>query len=329
MKFIYINYLFLIIPIFFLILYIYYFNIHRKKILFSWILDLKSIFKKNTYFYKLYYILIFLIFLFFLLIFSKPVVQKSNEFWLKNWIDIQILLDVSFSMLAEDMSPNRLEVAKSVILDFVDKIYTDRVWLIIYAWKTFTSLPLSFDYNIIKKTINKINVYTINQNFTFLQGTAIWDAMILASKYFSNYDREKVIILLTDWEANRWINPIEALNYIKTKNDKKIKIYTIWIWWKDKTTVKIKNPQWIEEVIGIWWVDEKILKLISQNTWWEYFRATDKDSLEKIFDKISKLEKKDIILETIYIDKEEYRVFLYILILLFLFLIILKQKKKI
>lgn len=327
-KFLHINYFFLLIPIVLFILLLYF--KWWRKIIFTWLEDIKIIYKNNTKYYKLYYVLIFSIFLLFIIIFSKPVIENKLEKVTKKGIDIQIILDISYSMIAQDLEPNRLEVAKEVIWQFVDKIESDRVWFIVYSWKVFTSLPLSFDYEIIKKTIKNITINTINQNYFEMQWTATWDALILAWKLLYNGDnREKVIILVTDWEANKWINPLAALSYIKQEFWWKIRIYTIWIWWDKKTTISITNPMWQIEQMEIWWVNEEVLKIIANNTNWKFFLARDKESLENIFDTISKLEKREIVSNNIYVNKDKYNYFVYILIVLFLSFIILKYIKRI
>jgi len=324
-KFLLIQYFLLIVPIIFFLILLYF--KWWKKNIFSSINDLKTTFKKNTYYYKFYYLLIFLIFLIYTIIFAKPVLEKSYQNILKNGIDIQIVLDVSYSMTAKDLLPNRLEVAKEVISNFVDKIVTDRIWLIVYSWKVFISMPLNFDYNIVKKTIEKVNIDIINQYYTFLQWTATGDALILAWKLFSNDSREKVIILLTDWEANKGINPLLAIEYLNKKYSWKIRIYTIWIWWDDKTTVEILDMNWVTQIIEIWWVNEEMLKLISSKTNWLYFRATNKESLEYVFDKISELEKKEIITESVKVNIENYITLIYALIFFFYIFLFVKIRK--
>jgi hypothetical protein len=78
--------------------------------------------------------------------------------------------------------------------------------LTIFAGKPFTSTPLTFDYDFLKDYIKNIWVDTINQNYAYLQGTAMWDALLMWIKALDDKDnsRQKVIILLTDWEANKW-----------------------------------------------------------------------------------------------------------------------------
>lgn len=328
MTFLYPLYFLLLIPII-LFLILLYFK-WWKKILFWDISVLEKVFKKNTYYIKIYYFIIFIIFVLFASILARPVSQNVLEKNNKNWIDIQIVLDVSYSMIAEDLKPNRLEVAKDVISWFLNKIQTDRVWIIVFAWKTFTSLPLNFDYNIIQKIVSKITINTINQTSnSSMQWTATWDALVKASDSFWNDNkREKVIILLTDWESNRWLEPLLAIEYIKKSYSENIKIYTIWIWWNKETTIKIKNQfLWYQEM-KVWAVDEETLKMIAKKTNWKYFRATNKNTLENIFDTISKLEKKEIELEKIEINNEEYRYFLYNLILFFILFLGIKRWKR-
>jgi len=319
-------YFVLLIPILF-ILIILYFN-YWKNTNFWPLADLKIIFKSNSKYFKIYYILIFLIFVIFISIFSKPVKENILEKNNKNWIDIQIVLDVSYSMIAKDLKPDRLSVAKDVISLFLDKIESDRVWIIVFAWKTFTSLPLSFDYNIIKKITSEISVETINQRYMNMQGTAVWDAIILATDSFWDTNREKVIILVTDWEANKWVDPIMSLNYINESYDSNLKIYTIWIWWDDETFITIKDNFWRNINVPIAWVDEETLKTIAKRTNGKYFRAWSRDDLENIFLEISKLEKREIESDLVKVNIVKYDYFIYLLVIVFLWFVWIKYLKR-
>lgn len=326
MRFLNPEYFLLLIPLL-LIITVMYFN-YNKNINFWPIEDLKIIFKFNSIYFKVYYLLIIIISILFISIFSNPVIENIQKENKKNGIDIQIVLDVSYSMKAEDLKPNRLTVAKDVILNFLNKIESDRVWIVIFAWKTFTALPLNFDYNIIKKIVTKINIETINQRYMNMQWTAIWDALILAvDSFWTDNKREKVIVLLTDGEANKWLDPLLALKYIEEKNDEKVKVYTIWIGWNKTTYITINNNFWAKQKLPIWAVDEKTLKIIAEKTGWKYFRATSKKNLENIFIEISKLEKKEIETEVIKINKEEYSYLLNFLILFFILFLGIKYWK--
>jgi Ca-activated chloride channel family protein len=87
----------------------------------------------------------------------------------KSGIDIVLVLDLSYSMLAEDIAPNRLEKSKAVLQDFISKIQSDRVGMVIFAGKPFASFPLTHDYAFVKKYVERMTVENINQNLTHLQ----------------------------------------------------------------------------------------------------------------------------------------------------------------
>lgn len=325
-KFLYPGYFFFLIPILIIIL-VYYFT-SWKNVNFLPIEDLKSIFISNSIYYKIYYILIFIIFLLFISIFSKPIILDISEKNKKDGIDIQIVLDISYSMSTEDFKPNRLEVAKDVISNFLNRISSDRVWIIVFAWKTFTSIPLSFDYNIIEKIVDKISVKTIDQRYDGMDWTAIWDALVLASESFWNEkNREKIIILLTDWTSTKWLDPILASTYLNEKNNRNIKIYTIWIWKNEKSFITVKDNYWRNINLPVLWIDEDTLKIIANNSNWKYFRASDRKSFENIFNEISKLEKTEIEVDIIKSNREKYDYFIYLLILFFMFFIWIKYWK--
>jgi Ca-activated chloride channel family protein len=229
-------------------------------------------------------------------------------------------------MMAEDMKPNRLEAWKKVLVDFIDSIKLDRIWIILFSWKPFNSIPLTFDYKFLKDFMKDITVDTINQSYNHLKWTAIWDAIILAIDSFKKSEnREKVIILITDGEANRWLDPMIALKLAKKEN---IKIYTIWIWWLEDTYIEMV-VWFFPQKVKIWWVDEGTLKKVAYETWWKYFRATSEKKLSEIFEDISKLEKKNIEINKIKTNKEKNIILVYLLIFFMLILFFLKYKKRI
>lgn len=316
--------LLLLIPI---ILYFFY---KKEK---SWINisstdQIKKIFKNNNI--KLYskIILLWLILINFIIILANPNTTNISDKIKKNWIDIVIALDISGSMQAEDLKPDRIQAAKNVISNFISKLKTDRAWLVVFAWKPFTSIPLTFDYNILNETIKSLSTNNINQQKRWLSGTAIWDALLMSKTLFKNTEkdkknnREKVIILLTDWDANVWVDPKVAA--LALKNDK-IKIYTIWIWSKKWWYITYQN--WpFKQRQKIPPLNDKDLKFIAQQTWWEYFRAEDNSTFEKIFEKLQKLDKKDIEVEIKKTYSEYYQIFVYsLIILLIIFLYLVSQ----
>lgn len=316
--------LFSIIIVFFLVLFFYR---NWNKTTFFWALDdVLKVFWNNAKYFKIYYAIIFCILSLFIVIFAWPVVQTTEDKTNKNGIDIMLALDVSISMLADDLKPNRLEVAKGVINDFLDMQEANRVWIVVFAGRPFNSLPLSFDYSIIKKIVSRITTDIIDQKYSHLQWTAIWDALVLADKWFKESTREKVIILITDWEANKWLDPLLSLKLLKENN---VKVYTIGIWWLEKAYVTLPFFAWWYQKVEVWGVDEETLKKIAGETWWKYFRASSENALEDIFLEIDKLEKREIDVKIVKNNIEKNNIFVYAILFLMLILFWLKYYKRI
>ena len=237
---------------------------------------------------------------------DKQIVNKEG-------IDIQIVLDMSYSMIAEDIKPRRIDAAKTMLAKFVWEIHSDRVGIILFSWKPFQSVPLTYDYNFLKNFISDISVDIVNQSTnTELAGTALWDGLILASDILSrdNPEREKVIILITDGEANKWVEPELALRLLKQEG---IKTYTIWVWKWEETTITIPVWNYVQKVL-ISWVDEEILKKISNETGAAYFRADSSGTFQKILETIAQLEKTELEYE-IYTSKKSHNILLLLIIL--------------
>lgn len=307
-----------------------------KSIIFWPIELLNKIYWTNSLWWYFEIITRICIFVCFILLLANPWYSTIKKEENKKWIDIAIVLDISKSMLAEDISPNRIESAKKVIADFIGKIESDRISFTIFAGKPFVSIPLTFDYSNIIKYVKSLTTDSILQEIEWLSWTAIWDWLMLWADSLINNEkheaREKVIILLTDWEANMWINPKYALKYIK---DKKIKIYTIGIWKPGWTELYITDSNWNKEYFrdATWIpikakVDEELLTNLAITTWWEYYNAQSSDSLKAIFDDLSKLNKTKIETKTVKIFNSSYNNLLTILIILIVINLILINKYK-
>ena len=307
--------LILLIPI---ILY-YFYKQDSKWINFLYFSELKKIFNKNNIKFYLKNILVVVILLNFILILANPNTTNVSEKVKKNGIDIVIALDISWSMDAEDLKPSRIEAAKNVINNFIWNLKTDRLGLVVFAWKPFTSIPLTFDYNILKETIARLWTKNINQQKRWLNWTAIWDAILMSKTLFKapkdesveDYKkREKVIILLTDWDANVWVDPVLA--WLSAKKNW-IKIYTIWIWSKNGGYITY-NVWPFKQKAKIPPLNDAKLKEIAKDTWWVYFRADNNHTFKRIFDELQKLEKNDINIEIKKEYKEYYDIFIYTLV---------------
>ena len=315
-----------IIPVVIIIfLFVAYLWARKNKIEIGFYDDLKKIYPFLSLFSYIKLVLIGLIIISFFALFANPHKVDVDEQIKKNGIDIVIALDVSKSMESEDLKPTRIEAAKKVIYNFLDKFETDRVGLVIFAWRPFSSVPMTFDYDILKENIDLLTTDSLNQNINWFNWTAIWDALLLSKNLFradleENKKREKVVILLTDWDANRWVEPELAAKVLKEES---IKIYSIWIWSEEWWYVTYKIWPFAQRE-NIPPLDEKTLRKISNITSWEFFRASDNKSLESIFKYLEKLEKNDIEVKIKKNFITYYEIFLYIILILLTMLILLE-----
>lgn len=233
---------------------------------------------------------------------------KSNR-----GIDIVMAIDVSGSMLAKDLQPNRLEALKEVAGNFVSQRPNDRIGIVVYAGESFTQTPITSDKGIVRRTISEIEYGQIED------GTAI--GMGLGSSINRLKDskaKSKVIILLTDGvNTAGFIDPKTATELAKELN---IKVYTIGIgtngmapfpYAKDRQGRLQYRRQKVE-------IDEDLLKHIASETKGKYFRATNNSSLESIYEEINKLEKTKIEEFKYYNYQEEYRFYVMLAMGLFL-----------
>ena len=223
-------------------------------------------------------------------------------------IDIVMAIDVSASMLAKDLKPNRLEALKKVAVDFVNRRPNDRIGIVVYAGESFTQTPITSDKSIIKRTISEIKWGQLEG------GTAIGMGLGSAvNRLKESKAKSKVIILLTDGVNNAgFVDPKTATELAKGNG---IKVYTIGIgtngmadfpWAKDPRTGKISfRKQQVE-------IDEDLLKHIAKETDGKYFRATDNSKLKAIYDEIDKLEKTKIEEFKYYNYTEKYRLLVFL-----------------
>lgn len=246
-------------------------------------------------------------------------VSVSKKTKTNRGIDIVMAIDVSASMLARDLKPNRLEALKKVAVDFVDRRPNDRIGIVVYAGESFTQTPITSDKNIVKRTISELKWGQLEGGTAIGMGLGSGVNRLKESKA-----KSKVIILLTDGVNNSGnIDPRTATELAKELG---IKVYTIGIgtngmadfpWSKDPRTGQLNfRKQQVE-------IDEALLKEIAKETQGEYFRATNNTSLKEIYDEIDKLEKTKIEEFKYYNYQEMYRdlVFLAIGFLLLEFIL--------
>lgn len=226
---------------------------------------------------------------------ARPQMIYENRVVKKNGIDIAISLDLSQSMLQEDFSPNRLEKAKEVLGEFIDKRGDDRLSLIVFGGDAYTKVPLTFDHNVVKEMVSKLTVDDITSN----NRTAIGMGIGVALNRLKNSEaKSKVIILLTDGENNSGeMSPSATADIAKELG---IKIYTIGIGARELQVPTLFGYRTIKNNE----LDENLLQNIAKTTGGEYFRAGDSKEFKEIFNKIDELEKTKIDGRSFY-DKQE------------------------
>jgi Ca-activated chloride channel family protein len=203
-------------------------------------------------------------------------------------IDIMMALDISGTMLGEDLKPNRLEAAKAVATEFVLSRPNDQIGLVVFAGESFTQCPLTVDHAVLVNLFNSVKFGMIED------GTAIGLGLANAvNRMKDSQTKSKVVILLTDGSNNRGdIDPQTAAEIAKTFG---IRVYAIGVGsYSDQVRVPIHTPYGIQYGTMSSEFDETTLRNIAQMTGGEYFRATDNNSLRAIYQQIDQLEKTKI-----------------------------------
>jgi len=242
-------------------------------------------------------------------------------------IDIVLTVDTSLSMLAKDLTPNRLEALKKVATEFVNERQTDRMGLVDYSGEAVMKVPLTTDHRVLIQEIKQL------QTGVLADGTAIGVGLATAVNKLKNSEaKSKVIILLTDgvesidYENNLlYISPREAA---KIAANKDIKVYTIGMGSNGYAPFPSGRDIFTGELLFSMKpveIDEVTLKYIAKTTGGQYFRATDNESLRQIYDYINELEKTEINTLKYYSYTELFAKFLgWALILLIIELILQK-----
>ena len=219
---------------------------------------------------------------------ARPQTRNDEEMISGQGIDIILCIDVSGSMLAQDFSPNRMEAAKEVAMNFVDSRPTDRIGLVIFSGESFTLCPVTTDESTLKSQIANI------QSGLLEDGTAIGSGLATSvDRLRSSKSKSKVVILLTDGENNGGqIPPVTAKEIAKSVG---VRVYTIGVGTDGFAPVPMQttsgNIVMQREKVNI---DEKLLTQIADETGGQYFRAKDNEGLKKIYTEIDRLEKSKI-----------------------------------
>ena len=245
--------------------------------------------------------------------------QKTNEV-VEQWtegIDIILVVDISQSMQIEDFKPNRLEAAKETAINFINGRFQDRIGIVIFSGDAYSLSPLTTDYDLLRSYINEIGFDMIEN-----RGTAIGSALAVATNRMRESDsKSKVVILLSDGDNTAGnIDPITAANIASAYD---IKMYTIAIGKEGKVpfgTDFFGRPRMVENTM-----DETTLREIARIGQGEFFRVSDNEALQQVFDQIDQYEKAEI-KESRYKDTTDfYRPYLYWALALMLLWVFLKS----
>ncbi|MFI5237807.1 MAG: VWA domain-containing protein [Ignavibacteriales bacterium] len=242
---------------------------------------------------------------------ARPQSFSSGENVSTEGIDIAMVLDISGSMLAEDLKPNRLEAAKSVIDDFVKGRTSDRIGLVIFSREAFTQCPLTIDYSVLRNLLLDIRTGMLED------GTAIGNGIANGVNRLKDSDaKSRIIILLTDGVNNAGeVDPVSAAEISKTFG---IRIYTIGVGTRGEAPYPVQTPFGTRYQMVPVEIDEPLMTKIAEITGGQYFRATNNRALKEIYSKIDKLEKTKIEITSYKNASEKYHSWLWLgLILLF------------
>jgi len=236
---------------------------------------------------------------FFVVVLARPQSSSNWENVTTEGIDIIIALDISSSMLARDFSPDRLEAAKNVAMEFISGREHDRMGLVVFAGEAFTQCPLTTDRAVL------LNLFKDIQSGLIEDGTAIGNGLATGVSRLKDSEAiSRVIILLTDGENNRGeVAPMTAAEIAKTFG---IRVYTVGVGSVGTAPYPVQTPFGIELRDMEVKIDEDLLTQIASITGGQYFRATSNKKLEEIYKEIDALEKSKIDVQQYNRKSEEF-----------------------
>lgn len=247
--------------------------------------------------------------------FARPqsfmVDENRNE---NKGIDIMLAVDISYSMLAQDLQPDRLTALEKIAQQFVQDRPNDRIGLVAYAGEGFLKVPLTTDHEAVMDQLRQLNPNEL------AGGTAIGDGLAIAVNHIKDSKaKSKIIILMTDGvqTIDTSLNPVTAA---KIAADNHVKVYTIGIGSNGMAPMPtyrdfFGNIVFTDQKVEI---DEAVLQQIAKITGGEYFRATSTEKLQDIYDQINQMEKSDVKAHISYNYIEYFRPFLWAALIILL-----------
>jgi Ca-activated chloride channel homolog len=240
---------------------------------------------------------------------ARPQTNMNRQDISVEGIDIMLATDISSTMLAEDLRPNRLEAAKEVAIEFISSRPDDRIGLVVFSGESFTQCPLTTNHAMLINLFKEIGFGMIDD------GTAIGDGLATAiNRLKDSKAKSKVIILLTDGINNMGsVDPQSAAEMAELYN---IRIYTIGAGTMGTAMVPVQTPVGMQYQRMEVQIDEALLKKISALTNGKYFRATNKQKLQEVYKEIDRLEKSKIDVTEFSRKKEEFLPFVILALVL-------------
>ena len=223
-------------------------------------------------------------------------------------IDIMLSVDVSLSMLAKDLEPDRLTALKEIAKRFIDKRPGDRIGLVTYSGEAFTKVPVTSDHAVLLDELENLNPLELQP------GTAIGEGLSVAVSHLRHSkSKSKIIILMTDG-VNTIENAMPAQVGAQLAKSNDIKVYSIGIGTNGYALMPTATDIFGDLVFNEAEVkiDEPVLREIAQTTGGKYFRATSNQSLEQVYEEINQLEKSELTSTKLYNYQEYFRIFLWI-----------------
>ena len=228
---------------------------------------------------------------------ARPRTSEQLEKVDTEGIDIVLAMDVSTSMLARDLTPDRISASKDIAIEFISQRPSDRMGIVVFAGESFTQCPLTTD----RATL--INLMKEVQTDLIEDGTAIGNGLATAIARMKDSDaKSRVVILLTDGVNNRGeISPQMAAEIAKTYG---VRVYTIGVGKEGMAPYPVMTPWGVEVQNVKVEIDEKLLSEIAESTGGRYFRATDNTKLAEIYGEINKMEKARTTVDSFPVYKE-------------------------
>lgn len=234
-----------------------------------------------------------------IIVLARPQASNTWETSQTEGIDIIIALDISGSMLAQDLKPDRFEAAKKVAAEFISDREQDKIGLVTFAGESFTQAPLTSDHGVLLNLLHGVRLGMIED------GTAIGLGLANAVNRLQDSEaKSKIVILLTDGSNNR--GQIAPLTAAELAREKGIRVYTIGVGTRGMAPSPVMTP-FGERIMNVQVdIDEKTLKEIASITGGQYFRAVDNNSLRQVYSEIDQMEKYLISVNTVTRKNELY-----------------------